>query len=189
MAKLSFRYGAMNSGKTTMLIQVAYNYEERDQKVLLIKPQIDTKGAEKIVSRVGLERKVDHLIKKDDLISNLNLDGITAILVDEAQFLTPNQIDELWFIAKKKNVTVICYGLKIDFRTYGFPGSIRLMELADELIELPTICFCGVKARFIGRKVNGEYVNDGEQVVIDGAENVEYISLCSKCYIEKVKRC
>ncbi len=188
MAKLSFRYGSMNSGKTTTLIQVAHNYQESGHQVLIIKPKVDTKGGSKITTRVGLEKEVDHLIAKNDNILDLNLDNLAAILVDEAQFLEPKHVEQLWYISKRFDIAVLCYGLKVSFNSFSFPGSIRLFELADELIELPTLCQCGVKARFIGRKVNGEYQETGELVIIDGTANVEYHPLCGTCYFKKVKK-
>ncbi|MDD4547811.1 MAG: thymidine kinase [Bacilli bacterium] len=188
MAKLYFRYGAMNSGKSTALMQVAYNYEERDQKVLVIKSVIDTKGDKKLVSRIGLERKVDILLPADASLKNYDIDyqNIACLLVDEAQFLTDKQVTELWVISKKYNIPVIAYGLRSDFQTNSFPGSKRLMELADELEELITICRCGKRAKFNGRKVNGKFVSVGEQVAIDETNDVSYESLCGNCYIEKV---
>lgn len=188
MSKLYFRYGAMNSGKTTLLLQVAHNYEERGMKVVIIKPKIDTKGNDKIVTRIGLKRKVDHLIEKDEMIGNyLNeLKGVSCILVDEAQFLSRDQIDELFMYTKLKNIPVICYGLRTDFKSLAFPGSSRLFEVADVLEELITICRCGKRAKFNGRKVNGEFTSIGDQVAIDGENEIEYESLCGKCYLEKV---
>lgn len=188
MSKLYFRYGAMNSGKSTALMQVAYNYEERDQKVFLIKSSIDTKGDKKIVSRIGLERDVDLLLNPNDSLYDKikDLTGIACILVDEAQFLDPSQVDELYEITKLHNIPVICYGLRSDFKTNGFPGSIRLLELADELEELITICRCGKRAKLNARKVNGEFVSDGDQVAIDGSQNITYESLCGKCYLKYV---
>ena len=189
MSKLYFRYGAMNCGKTTMLLQVAHNYEERDMKVLILKPSIDTKGDKKLVSRIGIKKMVDHLIEHDE---NLKLyldkvsDEIVCILVDEAQFLTKDQVDELFMFTKLRNIPVICYGLRSDFKTMAFPGSIRLFELSDVLEELYTICRCGKRAKFNGRKINGEFTTSGSQVAIDGENNIEYESLCGKCYIKKV---
>lgn len=189
MAKLHFRYGAMNAGKTTILIQTAYNYEERDQKVIIIKPAIDTKGADTIVSRIGVSRKVDELISKDDSIVekiDKHLKNLGCILVDEVQFLTKDQITELWKITKIQNIPVIGFGLRTDFKTNGFEGSIRMLELADELIEMPTICRCGRKARFNGRKIGNKFVSEGNSVEIDNNESIEYESLCGNCYLEKV---
>ena len=189
MSKLYYRYGAMNSGKTTLLLQVAHNYEERGMKVLILKPKIDTKGDNKIVTRIGLKRKVDHLIDQDDnLTEYLNTipSDIACVLVDEAQFLTRDQVDELFMFTKLKDISVICYGLRSDFKTISFPGSLRLFELADVMEEMYTICRCGKRAKFNARIVNGEFTSSGEQVAIDGENRVEYESLCGKCYLEKV---
>lgn len=191
MAKLHFRYGAMNSGKTAILIQTAFNYEERGQKVLIIKPGIDTKGNDTIVSRIGVSRKVDYLINNDDSVIDTlknNLKNINCILVDEVQFMTRKQIEELWYITKVFNIPVIGYGLRTDFKTNGFEGSIRMFELADELLEMPTICRCGKKARFNGRLINNEYVYDGDSICIDDKEDVSYESLCGSCYLKKVRK-
>ncbi|MBR2138668.1 MAG: thymidine kinase [Bacilli bacterium] len=189
MSKLYFRYGAMNSGKTTLLLQVAHNYEERDMKVVIIKPGVDTKGEDNIVTRIGLKRRVDHIVKKDEQLTpylNSLEEDIVCVLVDEAQFLTRDQIDELFMFTKIKNRPVICYGLRSDFKTMAFPGSLRLFEVADEMEELYTICRCGHKAKFNGRIVNGEFTSFGDQVAIDGENHVEYESLCGRCYLEKV---
>lgn len=189
MSKLYFRYGAMNSGKTTLLLQVAHNYEERGMKVLILKPGIDTKGDTNIVTRIGLERKVDHIIAPDENLSSYLKKiskKVVCLLVDEAQFLTRDQVDELFMFSKLKRIPVICYGLRSDFKTLAFPGSLRLFEVADELEELYTICRCGKKAKFNGRIINGKFTSSGEQVAIDGENEVEYESLCGKCYLEKV---
>ncbi len=189
MSKLYYRYGAMNSGKTTLLLQVAHNYEERGMKVLILKPKVDTKGEDKIVTRIGLKRKVDHLVSKDENLGNYlkNVpNDISCILVDESQFLTRDQVDELFMFTKLRDIAVICYGLRSDFRTLAFPGSLRLFEVADVLEELYTICRCGKRAKFNGRIVNGKFTSDGEQVAIDGENKVTYESLCGKCYLEKV---
>lgn len=190
MSKLYFRYGAMNCGKTTLLMQVAHNYEERGMNVAIIKPAIDTKGNEKIVSRIGLERKVDFLIKKKEniekLLEKIAIKKMQCILVDEAQFLEKKQIESLFIFTKKYNIPVICYGLKNDFKTKMFEGSKRLFELADSIEELNTICRCGKKAKFNARKVHSEFVNKGNQVEVDNQCKIEYESLCGKCYIEKV---
>ena len=186
MAKMYFRYGAMNCGKTTALLQVAHNYEEQGMKVLVLKSKIDKKGNKNIVSRLGIKREVDYLVRPDDKIStNVNLDNLNCILVDEAQFMTRKQIRELWIISKMKDIPVICYGLKTDFKGNLFEGSKAIIECADELEELSTICKCGEKARFNARKINGDFVLDGQVVAIDGID-AEYEPLCGKCYIEKV---
>ncbi len=189
MSKLYFRYGAMNSGKTTLLLQVAHNYEERGMNVVILKPGIDTKGDDKIVTRIGLKRQVDHLIDKDEKLSdylNTLTSDIVCILVDESQFLSRDQVDELFMYAKLKNKPVICYGLRSDFKSMAFPGSQRLFEVADVMEELITICRCGKRAKFNGRIVNGEFTSSGEQVAIDGENEVEYESLCGRCYLQKV---
>lgn len=189
MAKLHFRYSAMNAGKTTILIQTDYNYRERDQRALLIKPAIDTKGDKRVVSRIGISREVDELIDAgDSLIEKLEkyFEDVDCILVDEAQFLKREQVDELFYITKLYDLPVIAFGLRTDFKSNGFEGSTRLLELADELEEMSTICRCGKKARFNGRKINGEFTNEGESIVIDDGTQVEYESLCGKCYISKV---
>lgn len=189
MAKLYFRYGAMNCGKTTALLQVAYNYEEKGKNVIIIKSIIDTKGNDTVISRLGLFRKVDILLKVDERIKDLKIDfsKISCILVDEAHFLTEDQINELWVIAKKKDIPVICYGLRTDFQSNSFSGSKRLLEISDSLEELVTICSCGKRARFQSRKVNDKYVFEGEKVLIDGSrDDVIYESLCGECYIRKV---
>lgn len=188
MAKLYFRYGAMNSGKTTSLLQVAHNYEEKGMKVLLLKPSIDTKGDENVVSRLGLERKVDFLISDDDDIREVVRgfkENISCIMVDEVQFLKSRHIDQLFEISVKWEIPVICYGLRTDFRMNGFEGSERLLLLAHSIEELKTICACGRKAIMNGRKINGEFVFRGEQCAIDGEKDITYEPLCGRCYIDK----
>ncbi|GGL66769.1 thymidine kinase [Curtobacterium sp. Csp1] len=198
MAKLYFRYGAMNSGKSTGLLQAAYNYEERGQRVLLAKPSVDTKGDREIVSRLGVTRSVDVVFAPDDDVrasvaaagavdpESDRLDGmvrpLSCVLVDEAQFLTPRQVDDLLRIAVLDDVPVLAYGIRTDFRTEAFPGSARLLEIAHSLEELKTICRCGRKAVFNPRKVDGRFVFDGSQVAIDGA-GVTYEALCANCYL------
>ena len=190
MSKLYFRYGAMNSGKSTNLMQVAYNYEERGMKVLLIKPSTDKKGGDKLVSRLGVERKVDLLINDDQNIYNEvkkwqdEKYKIDCILVDEVQFFKAYQIDQLFEIAVCLDIPVICYGLRTDFKMQGFEGSTRLLLLAHSIEELKTICKCGRKAVLNGRKINGKFVFEGEQVAIDNVDNVEYESLCGHCYFK-----
>ena len=192
MAKLYFRYGAMNTGKSTILLQTAYNYQEKNLKCILIKPKIDTKGEDTIISRIEICQKVDILINHDEsLLTNKYLDKIkksNCVLVDESQFLSENQINELWYISKLLDIPVICYGIRTDFKSELFEGSKRLMELADEIEEIPTICKCGNKARFNARITNNEYVSSGDPIGIDNNKNIRYESLCGKCYIEKVKK-
>ena len=190
MAKLNFKYSTMNAGKTLDLIRTVYNYDENGYKVLVLKPKIDTKGEDYIVSRVGVSRKVDYLIDKEDSIVDLiksDLGDTKSIFVDEAQFLSKKQVDELFLISKVFDKDVICYGLRLNFKMDAFEGSKRLLEISEELEELKTICKCGNIARYVGRKVNGAYVNDGSEVVIDGTSNVEYIPLCGDCYLKEVE--
>lgn len=186
MAKLYFRYGAMNCGKSSSLMQVAHNYEQNDKKVLVIKSEIDTKGNDCLESRIGLKRKVDILLKKDGSIKEYYnvLNDISCILVDEAQFLSEEQVDELYYITKYFDIPVICYGLKTDFQSKLFVGSKRLLELADELDELITICRCGKRAKFNARYINDKFTLEGDTNLIDGSiTNVKYVPLCGKCYL------
>jgi len=191
MAKLLFKYATMNSGKTIDLLRTAYNYEENNGKVLIIKPKIDTKGDNKITSRVGLEREVDFLICYDDELFELfkgKLDKVDAILVDEAQFFSKKQIDDLSIISKVMNIDVICYGLRVNFRGELFEGSKKLFEVADSIDELVTLCKCRNIARFVGRKEDGIFKIDGPEILIDGSvKNVEYVPLCKDCYLKEVK--
>lgn len=188
MSKLYFRYGAMNSGKSTHLMQVAYNYEERGMNIVIMKPQVDSKGGEKLVSRLGVARKVDLLISEDDnvfdIIQNYNKEvkKIDCILVDEVQFMKAFQIDQLFEISVKMNIPIICYGLRTDFKLNGFEGSTRLLLLAHSIEEMKTICACGKKAIFNGRKINGKFVFEGDQIAIDEENDVQYESLCGECY-------
>ena len=200
MAKLYFRYGAMNSGKSTSLLQAAFNYEERGQRILLAKPGVDTKGENAIVSRLGIKRIADFTIGPEDrvreqfaaqssgddpvaLVTHVDAPPVACLLVDEAQFLSRDQVDDLLRIAVLDDVPVLAYGIRTDFRTHAFPGSARLMELAHSLEELKTICRCGRKAMFNTRRVGEAVVFDGDQVAIDG-EDVWYESLCATCYLE-----
>lgn len=184
MAKLYFRYSAMNSGKTTTLIQAAHNYEERDMRVVIIKPALDSKGTNKIVSRIGLKRTADIVLTSTmSVVEALARCGKRdCVLIDEAQFLTPQQVDDLFWHAVLSDTPVLAYGLRTDFKMQGFPGATRLLEIAHELQEIKTICRCGKKAILNGRKRNGEFVSDGEQVAIDGRDSVDYESLCAICY-------
>ena len=238
MASLRFRYSPMNAGKSSNLLQVAHNYNERGMNVLLMKPSLDTKGDDRIVAR-GMKdsRKVDYLlapnmniydlvvdylkknngeyvntgellrkikkIEKDpekiNLIYNTineysiekNYDNkfdkiLSAILIDEAQFLTEKQVKELSDITVILDIPVICFGLRTDFKGNLFPGSEALFRYANSLEELTTVCICGKKALHNARLVNGRYVNDGDQVAIDEKDNVTYISLCPEHYREFV---
>jgi len=190
MAKLYFRYGAMNSSKSALLLTAAYNYEERDQRPVIVKPGTDTKAGRAVSSRIGIERDVDVLLgAEDSFVDALQrvgpLEEIDAVFVDEAQFLTPAQADEAFTLAVTTRIPVLCYGLRGDFMTKSFPGSRRLMEIAHSIEELKTICRCGSKAIFNARIVGGVFVQHGAQVAIDG-QQAHYESLCGRCYIDKV---
>ena len=192
----------MNSGKSTALLQAAYNYEERGQQVLLAKPQIDTKGDSLIVSRLGVSRAVDFTISPtDDIYAAFNAErsrvlhqtglDVSCLLLDEAQFLTEGQVDDLLRIAILEEIPVLAYGIRTDFQTVAFPGSRRLLEIAHSLEELKTICRCGRKAMFNARRIGDRYVFDGDQVAIDTStepttsQAVSYESLCGACYLEE----
>lgn len=190
MAKLYFRYGAMNSGKSTALLQAVFNYEERGQRVLLTKPATDTKGEQHVVSRLGVQRPVDFVIHPGesvietfDAASAAGSAPVACLLIDEAQFLERAQVDDLLRIAVVRGIPVLAYGIRTDFLTIAFPGSARLLELAHSLEELKTICRCGRKAVFNARRSGDRFVFDGDQVAIDG-ESVTYESLCAACYLE-----
>lgn len=187
MAKLYFRYGAMNCGKTTVLLQTAHNYDSEGMKILLFKPSTDTKGGDCVVSRLGVKRKVDVLLKPDEHVyEHLDIDDLpSAILVDEAQFLKPEQVDELYRIAKELDIPVLTYGLRNDFMLQTFPGASRLLALADSIEELKNICKCGKKATQNLRTLNGVPVFEGDSVVIDDENSkYEYKPICGKCYLE-----
>ena len=194
MAKLHFKYGAMNSGKSDTLIKTAYNYDERGLATLTVKPALDTKGEDWVVARGGASRRVDVLAHPgEDLRERVHaadergLRPLHCVLVDESQFLEPLQIDQLFRIAKQDAISVICYGLRTDFRTTTFPGAQRLFELADNVEKLPTMCRCGAQAEFNCRAAGGRFVFEGEQVAIDG-EQVTYMSLCGPCFMQEQER-
>lgn len=190
MSKLFFRYGAMNSGKSTAMLQVAHNYEERDQRVVLVKSSVDTKGNDQIVSRLGVTRTADILLSPgQDLRAALRErdaesgQDIACVLIDEAQFLTPEQVDQALAIAVLDGIPVVAFGIRTDFRTRAFPGSQRLMEVAHSLQEMKTICRCGSKAIFNARLGEQGIIREGDQVMIDG-EQARYEALCARCYLE-----
>lgn len=191
MGKLTMYYSAMNGGKTTSLLQTAYNYSQIGMNVAIIKSVVDTKGGDSIVSRTGLERKVDILLKPNEsLLRDYSeiINKAHVLLVDEEQFLTVDQVNELEQIAIADFVIVNCYGLRADFTRTFFPGSRRLFEIAElkELTNKP-LCICGEIAEHNSRRVNGKFTKEGDQVVIDGETNVEYVPLCSYCYLTKVE--
>ena len=188
MAKLYFKYGAMGSSKTAQALITKYNYEENDLQVWLIKPSADTRdGAETLRSRIGLEAQVEVIAPEVDIYARF-LGGKArrsdVIIVDECQFLTEKQIDQLRTIVDEHNIPVMCFGLRTDFQTRLFPGSRRLMEVADTIQEIKTICDCGAKATVNARINDGYIVTEGAQVVLGG--NDSYIAMCHKCYIRGI---
>ncbi|HBE77004.1 MAG TPA: thymidine kinase [Firmicutes bacterium] len=193
MAKLYFRYSAMNAGKTTQLLQVKYNYEERGQNVLLIKPSTDERdGNESIKSRIGLESQAVVIAYDTDLralVGDFNkIQSIHCVIIDEAQFLARAQVMQLCRIVDDANIPVIAYGLRSDFKGNLFPGSEALLAFSDSIEELKTICWCGKKAIMNTRLLDGKPVYEGEQILIGGNES--YISLCRKHWYEgKVGPC
>ena len=184
MAKLYFYYSAMNAGKTTTLVQSAYNYRERGMNTLVLKPEIDERYSSSIVrSRIGLETDAKTISAKDNLfllIEEKNRENrLSCVLLDEAQFLTKFQVFSLGDIVDKLEIPVLAYGLRSDFRGELFEGSLHLLAWADELVEIKTICHCGKKAGMVLRlDENGEPVNIGDQVKIGG--NDIYVSVCRK---------
>ena len=191
MAKMHFKYASMNSGKSIDLIRTAHNYEENGYKVLIISPIVGKDSNNKISSRVGLYRNADILLLYSDNILEVlkgKLEDKAVILVDEAQFLSSKQVYDLFIISKALDIPVICYGLRTNFKMESFAGSKRLLELAEVLEELSTLCACGQIARFVARKVGDNFVKDGEEVIIKGTENIEYVPMCGKCYLEKVSK-
>ena len=188
MAKLYFKYGAMGSSKTANALITKFNYEERGMKVWLLKPATDDRDGQDIIkSRIGLECRCVVVAPDMDIIAEYEKNPeYDAVIVDEAQFLTPEQIDELRFIVDTKGIPVLCFGLRTDFLTHVFPGSLRLLEIADSISEIKTICRCGSMASFNARiDGNGNVITDGEQVLIGG--NDSYEAMCYSCYMKKIK--
>lgn len=193
MAKLYFEYGAMGCGKTLQLLQVAFNYEERGQKTCIAKPGVDTKAGSKLSSRIGLERETDFVFaENEDLFEKIKRDyaDVSCVLVDEAQFVRPEQVDQLVKIVVELDIPVMCYGLRLNFRQEdsGFEGATRLLQVADEIREIKTICECGKKATRNVRFLDDKIVLDGPDILIDdGKTKIEYRALCAKC-LEKYKK-
>ena len=190
MAKLYFKYGAMGSSKTAQALITKYNYEENDMKVWLIKPSADTRdGAQTLRSRIGLEAQVEVMTPDKDIYQHFvqtQAGNCDAVIVDECQFLTPEQIDQLRAIVNDYNIPVMCFGLRTDFQTKLFPGSLRLMELADAIEEIKTMCDCGSKATVNARiDGSGHIVTEGAQVVLGG--NDCYIAMCHRCYVRGIR--
>ncbi|WP_428262829.1 thymidine kinase [Haliangium sp.] len=186
MAKLYFRYGTMDSAKTMNLLAVAHNYRKQDKRVLLIKPRVDNRfGAGRIASRSGLEAEADLLVDADHVFPADTFDGIDCVLVDEAQFLSPAVVEQLRRATIDPGVPVICYGLRTDFQTRLFPGSCRLLELADRIEEVKVTCqYCGKKAILNLRLVGDQAVLDGPQVQLGSDEH--YAPVCWRHYDEAV---
>ncbi len=189
MAKLYFKYGAMGSSKTAQALITKYNYEENGLQVWLIKPSADTRdGAQILRSRIGLEARVEVITPAQDVYVHFvqtRKDACHVIIVDECQFMTPEQIDQLRAIVNDYSVPVLCFGLRTDFQTKLFPGSMRLMELADCIEEIKTMCDCGAKATINARISDGYIVTEGAQVVLGG--NDSYIAMCHRCYVNGIK--
>lgn len=208
MAKLYFRYGAMSSGKSAHLLQSAYNYEISGRKVIIAKPSIDIKSGSHVSSRIGISREIDFSIKKDtnifEIFNQLNQihlekqgESLAALLIDESQFLTTEQVNQLLKIATFLDIPVMCFGIRTDFLTHGFEGSDRLLQIAHTIEEMKTICGqCGeAKATLNIRKDNGNAIFEGDKVSIDISSdtvkkqkhNITYESLCPACYLKASK--
>ena len=190
MAKLYFKYGAMGSSKTAQALITKYNYEENDMSVWLIKPSADIRdGAGILRSRIGLQANCEIMTPDTDVYKLFTLtrkNKCDVVIVDECQFMTSQQIQQLRAIVDDYNVPVICFGLRTDFQTRLFPGSMRLMELADKIQEIKTICDCGSKATVNARiDGNGHIITEGAQVVLGG--NDSYIAMCHRCYIQGIR--
>ena len=188
MAKLYFKYGAMGSSKSAQALITKFNYEEKGMSVWLIKPGTDTRdGADIIKSRIGLSQRAQVIGPDESIIKAYEEAGnYNVIIADEAQFMTPDQIDELRTLVDEEDLPVLCFGLKTDFRTRFFPGSCRLMELADSITEIKTICECGRKATVNARfDDSGRVITEGDQVVLGG--NDRYTAMCYKCWKERIK--
>ena len=189
MAKLYFKYGAMGSSKTAQALITKYNYEENGMSVWLIKPSADTRdGANIIRSRIGLEATCEVITPDTDVHARYlgrKIRSCHVIIVDECQFMTPKQIEQLRSIVDEHNIPVICFGLRTDFLTKLFPGSMRLMELADCIEEIKTMCDCGCKATVNARISGGYIVTEGAQVVLGG--NDSYIAMCHRCYVRGIR--
>jgi len=189
VAKLYFKYGAMGSSKTAQALITKYNYEENDLKVWLIKPSADTRDGEGIIrSRIGLQAVAQIMSPAMDIyqvFADSKAGNCDIVIVDECQFLTVAQIDQLRAIVNEFDIPVMCFGLRTDFQTKLFPGSLRLMEVADTIQEIKTICDCGNKAIVNARIIDGYIVTEGDQVLLGG--NDAYIAMCHRCYIQGIR--
>ena len=189
MAKLYFKYGAMGSSKSAQALITKFNYEEQGMRCWLIKPATDTRdGVEVIASRIGLSARGEVIAPEDSIGEKYQAAGwCDVIIADEAQFFTPEQIDELRDIVDTADIPVMCFGLRTDFQTKFFPGARRLMEVADSITEIKTICTCGRKA-IVNARLDGDgnIVTEGAQVMLGG--NDSYTAMCHKCWTEKIRR-
>ena len=187
MAKLYFKYGAMGSSKTAQALITRFNYMELGMSVWLIKPSVDTRdGADVIKSRIGLEARAQVITPEQDIIAEYQKQpGHDVIIADEAQFFTPAQIDQLRQLVDEEDIPVLCFGLRTDFLTHFFPGAQRLMELADSLTEIKTVCACGRKATVNARiDATGRIITQGDQVFLGG--NDSYVAMCHKCWKQRI---
>lgn len=182
MAKLYFRYGTVGSAKTLNLLAVAHNYRQQGKQVLLLKPDFDIRfGKNHIKSRAGLQMEADVLVGQTTDLMQMSFEKVSCILVDEAQFFTMEHVEQLRDIANQRDIPVICYGLRTDFRSKLFPGSLRLLELADSIEEVKSTCFyCNRKSTMNLKHVNGKACLDGPTVQLGGEET--YLPVCFRCY-------
>ena len=183
MAKLYFKYGAMGSSKSAQALITKFNYEEKNMTVWLIKPSVDTRdGAATIMSRIGLSQEAEIILPDESILEAWHKAGRhDVIIADESQFLTSAQIDELRAIVDDEDIPVLCFGLRTDFLTHFFPGALRLMELADSITEIKTVCTCGAKATVNARIApDGKIITKGDQVFIGG--NDSYTAMCHRCW-------
>ena len=188
MAKLYFKYGAMGSSKTAQALITRFNYMELGMSVWLIKPSVDTRdGADVIKSRIGLEARAQVITPEQDIVAEYRKQPRhDVIIADEAQFFTPAQIDQLRQLVDEEDIPVLCFGLRTDFLTHFFPGAQRLMELADSLTEIKTVCACGRKATVNARiDANGRIITQGDQVFLGG--NDSYVAMCHKCWKQRIR--
>lgn len=191
MAKLYFHYASMNAGKSTLLLQASYNYQERGMRTVILTAALDSRaGVGRVASRIGLHAEAIPFAANDDLHALVEAmhgdEPIACVFVDEAQFLLPAQVWQLARIADRLGIPVMTYGLRTDFQGKLFPGSQELLAIADELREVRTICFCGRKATMVARlDENGGFVREGAQVDVGG--NEKYVSFCRRHWEEKIR--
>ena len=188
MAKLYFKYGAMGSSKSAQALITQFNYEELGMKVWLIKPSIDDRDGKNIIrSRIGLQREAQVITPEENILETFaGIPDVDVIIADEAQFFTPEQIDQLRTIVDDEDLPVLCFGLRTDFLTHFFPGARRLMELADSITEIKTVCACGRKATVNARiDGTGRVITEGGQILLGG--NDSYVAMCHKCWVDKIR--